>query len=56
MAYTKQNFVDGLTLSAAELNHIEDGIVALEQAMDTPSDALIDAIIEALPTAEGVNF
>lgn len=32
MSYTKQNFVDGQTLTAAQLNHIEDGIVALEAA------------------------
>ena len=30
MAYEKQNFTDGQILSAAQLNHIEDGIVALE--------------------------
>lgn len=27
MAYTKQNFEDGQTLTAEHLNHIEDGIV-----------------------------
>lgn len=26
MSYTKQNFTDGQTLTAAQLNHIEDGI------------------------------
>lgn len=30
MAYEKQNFTNGLTLFASQLNHIEDGIVALE--------------------------
>lgn len=30
MGYIKQNFEDGLTLFASQLNHIEDGIVALE--------------------------
>lgn len=28
MAYTKQNFVAGQTLTAAHMNHIEDGIIA----------------------------
>lgn len=28
MSYTKQNFTDGQTLTAAQLNHIEDGIAA----------------------------
>lgn len=30
MSYVKQNFVDGNVLTAAELNHIEDGIAAVE--------------------------
>lgn len=30
MAYQKQNFINGRTLDASQLNHIEDGIVALE--------------------------
>ena len=28
MSYVKQNFVDGQTLTAAQLNHMEDGIAA----------------------------
>lgn len=28
MPYVKQNFVDGQTLYASAMNHIEDGIVA----------------------------
>ena len=28
MSYTKQNFTDGQTLTAAQLNHMEDGIAA----------------------------
>ena len=28
MSYEKQNFVDGQTLTAAQLNHMEDGIAA----------------------------
>lgn len=31
MAYQKQNFVNGLPLSAAQLNHIEEGIEELEK-------------------------
>lgn len=32
MSYEKQNFTDGHVLTAAQLNHIEDGIVALSKA------------------------
>lgn len=32
MAYEKQNFTDGSVLTAAQLNHIEDGIVAASKA------------------------
>ena len=28
MSYEKQNFVDGQTLTAAHLNHMEEGIAA----------------------------
>lgn len=33
MAYVKQNFVDGLPLSAAQLNHMEEGIAELEKTI-----------------------
>jgi hypothetical protein len=33
MAYVKQNFTDGQTLTASHLNHIEDGLVALENEL-----------------------
>jgi hypothetical protein len=33
MAYKKRNFVDGECLCADDLNKIEDGIIALEQAL-----------------------
>lgn len=36
MAYQKQNFVDGKVLFAEQLNHIEDGIVELEESIATP--------------------
>ena len=29
MSYEKQNFVDGQTLTAAHLNHMEEGIAAV---------------------------
>jgi hypothetical protein len=34
MAYVKQNFQDGNVLTAAELNHIEDGIVDVQSLAD----------------------
>lgn len=40
MAYEKQNFADGLTLFASQLNHIEDGIVALENSLSNPPAAI----------------
>lgn len=33
MSYEKQNFIDGHVLTAAQLNHIEEGIVALERSI-----------------------
>lgn len=36
MAYQKQNFIDGKVLFAEQLNHIEDGIVELEESIATP--------------------
>ena len=32
MSYTKQNFTDGQVLTAAQMNHIEDGIAAAQSA------------------------
>ena len=32
MSYEKQNFVDGQTLTAAQLNHMEAGIAAVTRA------------------------
>lgn len=37
MAYTKQNFVDGNTLFASQLNHMEDGIARLDNALTPES-------------------
>ena len=44
MAYEKQNFTDGETLTAAQLNHIEEGIIALDEQVGDIETAL-DAII-----------
>lgn len=33
MGYSKQNFKNGQVLTAAQMNHIEDGIVALENTV-----------------------
>lgn len=38
MAYEKQNFKDGNTLKAEQLNHMEDGIAKLETTMITAED------------------
>lgn len=35
MAYSKQNFQSKQTLTAAHMNHIEDGIVAVNEDIDT---------------------
>lgn len=40
MSYEKQNFTDGQTLTAAHLNHIEDGIAAAESASGGASAGL----------------
>lgn len=33
MAYQKQNFTDGQVLTAEHLNHIEDGISAMDEVV-----------------------
>ena len=33
MGYKKQNFTDGQVLTAAQLNHIEDGILNTEESV-----------------------
>ena len=43
MAYQKQNFKDGDVLSASQLNHIEDGILDLEN--NTPFGGVADVRI-----------
>lgn len=43
MAYTKQKFTNGQTLTAEQLTHIEDGIVALNNSVNTLNDS-VDAL------------
>lgn len=47
MSYTKQNFVSGQILTAAHMNHIEDGIAAVDCVSPT---------ITATETATGVDL
>ena len=41
MQYEKQNFRDGVILSATQLNHIENGIVAAEEKLDAVEERII---------------
>lgn len=45
MAYEKQNFVDGKVLTATHLNHIEEGIVALEKLISSSASARLASVI-----------
>lgn len=45
MSYQKQNFANGEVLSASQLNHIEDGIVDLESAVNE-NKGVVDKIID----------
>lgn len=47
MAYEKQNFEDGNVLTAAELNHIENGLVAIETSADAALDPSTGVTIAA---------
>lgn len=42
MSYTKQNFIDGNVLTAAQLNHIEDGLATVEKSKAEIDDTIID--------------
>lgn len=44
MAYTKQNFEDGKVLPASQLNAMEDGIVAIENALSSAINSSSNAI------------
>lgn len=45
MEYQKQNFANGEVLTAPQLNHIEDGIVDLESAVNE-NKGVVDKIID----------
>ena len=45
MAYEKQNFVDGKVLTATHLNHIEEGIVALEKLIGSSASTRLASVI-----------
>lgn len=49
MAYTKQNFANGNPLKASELNHIEEGIEALESSVQSVKQNILDEIRAELP-------
>ena len=48
MSYVKQNFVDGQTLTAAHLNHMEAGIAAAAGAKGDPSEGVSEIAKELL--------
>lgn len=63
MPYNKQIFVDGEVLTAEQLNHMEQGIFdameLIEQGGGGGSvdiDEIVDAVLDALPAAEGVSY
>ena len=49
MAYERQNFVKGQCLCAEDLNHIEDGIIALEKALEKyiPKETSVTLLLSA---------
>lgn len=51
MAYEKQEFTGGKVLHASELNHIEEGIVTLEEELNLVKQTLEDILV-----AEGASF
>lgn len=52
MGYQKQNFVDCQVLNSAQLNHIEDGIVDLESAVNE-NKGVVDNIIDPTLSLSG---
>ena len=50
MGYTKQNFMDGHTLTAAKLNHMEAGIAA---AWDMAGSGTGGGAVTGIPGAAG---
>ena len=57
MSYTKQNFKDGSILTAAQMNHIEEGIVEAEKAgsSDTISTTAKNLIVTLFEGAANGN-
>lgn len=58
MAYTKQTFIDKVTVLKAEhLNHIEQGIVDIETALDNAAvefGAALEQIVAEIPSEEDI--
>ena len=52
MSYQKQNFANGEVLPASQLNHIEDGIVDLESAVNE-NKGVVDKIIDPTLSLSG---
>ena len=52
MAYERQNFANGEVLTATQLNHMEDGILANEWTEEKKAE-LIAEMIAALPVYNG---
>ena len=52
MSYQKQNFANGEVLTAAQLNHIENGIVDLESAVNE-NKTVVDKIIDPTLSLSG---
>ena len=52
MSYQKQNFANGEVLSAAQLNHMEDGIVDVESSANA-TKAVVDKIIDPTLSLSG---
>ena len=52
MSYQKQNFANGEVLSASQLNHIEDGIVDVESAVNE-NKAVVNNIIDPTLSLSG---
>ena len=52
MSYQKQNFANGEVLTAPQLNHIEDGIVDLESAVNE-NKGVVDNIIDPTLSISG---
>lgn len=52
MSYQKQNFANGEVLTAPQLNHIEDGIVDVESAVNE-NKGVVDKIIDPTLSLSG---